>query len=486
MKKIAACYIRVSTDDQTELSPDSQLNALKDYADCHGYIIPDEYIFKDEGISGRTTKKRPEFNRMIGIAKTKPKPFDAVLLWKFSRFARNRTDAIVYKNLLRNELGIDVISISESLGEDKGTALILESMFEAMDEYYSINLSTEVKRSMKMKAEKGQPLSVAPFGYIMRDKQLVVDPQKAEIIKYIFNSYEGGTGVRKIATDLSSAGVLTNRGNVPDNRFVAYILQNPVYIGYLRWCSEGHANYTRKADIDMTNVILAKGNHEPIISEEQFERVQARMIEVKRKFAKYQRPEQPINWIFKGLLRCGTCGATLIRASSKEPAVQCHNYGRGQCHVSHHISVQKAAQCIIQGMQRAVDEAQFNLVVTPATKKEQEELSMLRRALSLEKEKLLKIKCAFEAGIDSMDEYAESKKRISKNIQTIEEELSAKEKAQEAVFDKVEFGQKVAEVLATVNDDSIELSVKNDALRSVIDHIDFLKPENRFSIYFYV
>ncbi|MCI7334723.1 MAG: recombinase family protein, partial [Oscillospiraceae bacterium] len=165
MKKIAACYIRVSTDDQTELSPSSQLEALQEYADSHGYIIPEEYVFKDEGISGRTTKKRPEFNRMIGVAKTKPKPFDAVLLWKFSRFARNRTDAIVYKNLLRNELGIDVISISESLGDDRGTALILESMFEAMDEYYSINLSTEVKRSMKMKAEKGQPLCIPPFGY---------------------------------------------------------------------------------------------------------------------------------------------------------------------------------------------------------------------------------------------------------------------------------------------------------------------------------
>ena len=95
--KVAAAYIRVSTDDQTEYSPESQLEHIKSYAKRNGFILPEEFIFMDEGISGKTTKKRAEFLRMIGIAKTKPKPFDAILLWKFSRFARNREDSIVYK-----------------------------------------------------------------------------------------------------------------------------------------------------------------------------------------------------------------------------------------------------------------------------------------------------------------------------------------------------------------------------------------------------
>ena len=85
--KIAAAYIRVSTEDQVEYSPASQLEKIKEYAKRNGYILPEEYIFRDEGISGRNTKKRVEFNRMIGIAKQKPKPFDTILLWKFSRFA---------------------------------------------------------------------------------------------------------------------------------------------------------------------------------------------------------------------------------------------------------------------------------------------------------------------------------------------------------------------------------------------------------------
>ncbi len=73
--KTAAAYIRVSTDDQIEYSPDSQLKALRDYAKRNDMILPEEYVYIDEGISGRTTSKRPAFNRMIGTAKSKPKPF---------------------------------------------------------------------------------------------------------------------------------------------------------------------------------------------------------------------------------------------------------------------------------------------------------------------------------------------------------------------------------------------------------------------------
>lgn len=486
MKKIAACYIRVSTDDQTELSPSSQLEALKEYAEAHDYIIAEEYIFKDEGISGRTTQKRPEFNRMIAVAKTKPKPFEAVLLWKFSRFARNRTDAIVYKNLLRNELGIDVISISESLGEDRGTALILESMFEAMDEYYSINLSTEVKRSMKLKAEKGQPLSVAPFGYRMVNKQFEIDPDKAEVIRYIFSAYENGDGIRKIARFLNETGVKTNRGSIPDHRFVSYILSNPVYCGYTRWCSSGHANYSRKAEIDMTNVILVKGTHESIISEEQFERVQRKVKETKQRYQKYQRTEAAATWLFKGLIKCDSCGSTLVRLSTKNQSLQCNSYNRGTCHVSHYLAISKATKAILCGLENAVKTLNFNVVTSGTDKREQEKIDMLKRAADAEKAKLKRIRDAFEAGIDTIDEFRENKARIAGNIAELEAELKKAEETKKPKFRKKEFGKKVADVLNTVNDETADIGAKNAALRTIIHHIDFCKPQNEFKIFFYV
>ena len=110
--KTGAAYIRVSTDDQVELSPDSQLKMIEKYAKDNDIILSKEYIYADEGISGRTVKKRPEFQRMIAVAKSKPKPFDVILVWKLSRFARNREDSIVYKSMLKKDCGIDVISVS--------------------------------------------------------------------------------------------------------------------------------------------------------------------------------------------------------------------------------------------------------------------------------------------------------------------------------------------------------------------------------------
>ena len=123
-RKICAAYIRVSTHDQEEYSPDSQLRLIRDYAKSNGYVLPDEYIFKDDGISGRTAQKRPGFMSMIAAAKEKPRPFETILVWKFSRFARNQEESVVYKSLLKKEKGIDVISIYEPLMEGPFGGLI--------------------------------------------------------------------------------------------------------------------------------------------------------------------------------------------------------------------------------------------------------------------------------------------------------------------------------------------------------------------------
>ena len=169
--KTGAAYIRVSTEDQVELSPDSQLKMIRDWGKKNDYIIPEEYVFIDEGISGRNTKNRKDFNAMLAMAKEKPKPFDAILLWKFSRFARNREDSIVYKSMLRRKYGIEVISITESIGDGK-MSVITEAMIEAMDEFYSLNLAEEVQRGMTEKASRGEPVSKPPFGYSMKDGKL--------------------------------------------------------------------------------------------------------------------------------------------------------------------------------------------------------------------------------------------------------------------------------------------------------------------------
>ena len=106
-------------------------------------------VFLDQGISGRSADKRPSFMKMIGLAKQTPRPFDLILVWKFyCAFARSRQDSILYKSMLRKECGIDVVSITEQLSGDP-TSILVEALLEAMDEYYSINLSQEVRRGME-------------------------------------------------------------------------------------------------------------------------------------------------------------------------------------------------------------------------------------------------------------------------------------------------------------------------------------------------
>ena len=114
--KTAAAYIRVSDARQDEYSPASQLKLIKDYATRNGYFVPEEFIFYDDGISGTSTKKRTQFNNMIGFAKEKNPPFSAILVWKFSRFARNQEESIVFKKMLKKN-GVSVISISEPIGD---------------------------------------------------------------------------------------------------------------------------------------------------------------------------------------------------------------------------------------------------------------------------------------------------------------------------------------------------------------------------------
>ena len=133
--RTGAVYIRVSTDMQMEQSPESQLVEIKRYAAAHNIIIPSQFIFMEqEGRSGRKAGNRLQFQNMIAVAKTKPKPFDCVLVWKFSRFARNQDESTFYKSMLRKKLGIDVISVSEPIMDGMYGRLI-EMIIEWQDEF---------------------------------------------------------------------------------------------------------------------------------------------------------------------------------------------------------------------------------------------------------------------------------------------------------------------------------------------------------------
>lgn len=417
--KIAACYIRVSTDDQLEYSPDSQLEKIRDYAKRNEMILPNEFVFiEEEGVSGRKAEKRHEFQRMIGIAKTKPKPFDAILLWKFSRFARNREDSIVYKSMLRKQLGIDVISISENVGDDK-MAVLIEAMIEAMDEYYSINLAEEVKRGMTEKARRGEAVSIAPFGYTLVNKKLVVKPEQAEIVKTVFEKYCAGVGLRAIATWLNGIGVRTNRGNPIENRTVEYWLNNPVYHGYIRWTPTGRI----RRDYHNPDSLISQGSHEPIIGDELWEKTQECIAENKALYSKYRRThDETGTYSLIGVLRCSNCLSTLTRSNGVY--LQCCSYAKGACKTSMFIKMEDAEMLLISALTDDIQNAHFNIAPPDKAPDIASEADIVRRQLGREASKLERARQAYLSGADSVEEYAANKRLINDEIEKLSSRLS--------------------------------------------------------------
>lgn len=331
----AAAYIRVSTEDQIEFSPASQRKRLLEYADRNHISLPEQFIYVDEGISGRSAVNRPAFLDMIRTAKTKPKPFDRILVWKFSRFARNRQDSIFYKSMLRKECGIDVISITEQLSDDP-TSILIEALLEAMDEYYSINLAQEVRRGMNEKFSRGGVVTSPPFGYRMGKEMYVPDERTAPVVSMIFDEYLNGISCRQIAEKLNRMNISTIRGNPFEARNIRYILGNPAYLGMQRRHLSPHS---RKAPMT-----VVPSRHTALVSQETFIAVQKRL-----KLAKGSSclPAYSKNGIFpfQGLIRCSCCGSTLTRSGN---TLQCCRYTRGQCPVSHSISLDRISDAIFE------------------------------------------------------------------------------------------------------------------------------------------
>ena len=475
--KTAAAYIRVSTDDQLEYSPESQLKVIQDYADKNGIILLEDCIYMESGgKSGKTMLKRDKFLELIAIAKKKPKPFDYILVWKFSRFARNQEEAITLKSMLKRN-GIEVLSISEPLPEGPFGDLV-ERIIEWTDSYYLINLSQEVKRGMKERASRGEPVTPPPIGYSSENGKWVPNTD-AEYVKSIFNDFLLGIGLRTIAVKYSNLGLKTKRGNPIDNRCVEYMLRNPAYIGKIRWSIEGRAASTRH--YNDPNILIFDGKHQPIISEETFNMVQKKLDEQKNMYGKYQRREHPTKFMLRGLMRCSDCNSTLILINTKSPSLQCHGYARGSCHISHSISVSKANNLVIEYLENAALTENFN--VQPAhSHTVSQEVADFDRLIANEQSKLNRIKSAYQDGIDTLEEYKANKKKILNTIEKLEKNRIKEAKPK---FDKKSYAKKVFDVLKTIKDESQPEDIKNAALRTIVKEIIFNKKERKIEIYFY-
>lgn len=479
-KKAAAAYIRVSTEDQTEYSPAAQLKAIEDYASRNNMYIVNTYA--DEGISGRSAKKRPAFMEMVATAKKykgkQNKPFEVILVHKFDRFSRNREESIVYKSMLRKECGIKVISITEHIEDDK-FSVILEAMLEAMAEYYSLNLSDEVKKGMTEKAERGEYMTTAPFGYKWKNGRLVINEDEATYIKHIFESFANGTRNKsQLACELNDLGIKTHRGNKIELRTIDYILKNITYKGYTRWSPEGKKNYRI---ISNDNVIIKKGSHEPIISEELFEKAQDKLrltAMTTRKRAKEVRK----HWL-TGIIKCSSCGASLSYIKSTN-SLQCINYQHATCRISHSIIEKKAAAAIMKELNNIIsanDLTDYIKFTTPSKDMSREQQLITKTVENLNN-RLQRLKEAYLDGIIDLLEFKAEKTSITNQITEYGSQLQALTTQN---FDPQKFKDKVRSISEIISNPSIADSEKNLALRQIFQKIIYDKSTESFDFYYY-
>ena len=480
--KFAAAYIRVSTDRQDEYSPDSQLKLIREYATKEGYIIPEEYIFYDDGISARSIKKRVEFNRMISMASQKPTPFEAILVWKFSRFARNREESIVIKNLLRKK-GVKVISVSEPIPEDHyGT--LLEGIIEWYDEFYSINLGEEVRRGMVEKVSRGEPICAPGYGYIIRNKMYYPNLSgPAAVAQEMYRRCDEGHTIRSIVLWLNSAGIKTTRGKKWNARAVVYILSNPLYMGKVR-ISLGGTQDIHNRKFDSENIMIVDGVHEPLVTSERWYRVHARLEATRLAYRKHERKSVPVEYMLRGLVRCDSCGGALTMGvksgKSGKSSLQCYNYAHGQCEVSHSILYEKIEAAFFKGLEQALETQTFAIDTTRT--KPEIDTTNYDKLIELHRRRLERAREAYLAEIDTLEQYSENKKEIEAEIATIEREKA--EQSAEASHDPSQLAQRVFEVVQFLRSEDVPEAAKNQALRSIISKIVYQKSEQNIAIYF--
>ena len=287
-----------------------------------------------------------------------------------------------------------------------------------------------------------------------------------------------------IARSLGERGVRTKFGKLPENRWVDYMLQNPIYIGKIRWTPDG--NPVSKRIFDDEKTLVVDGNHEPIISMELWEKVQKLRAEQKAKYPKYAKRQQPINYMLKGLVRCSNCDATLAASSyatakGRAYALQCCNYTRASCFVSHHVSMKKIESAFIQGLKQAIGDKNFPINPKPPKKTNLPEVDY-DKLIAVEEKRLARAKDAYLAEIDTIEQYKQNKNEITAKIEDLKARRD-KETVQE--IDVNAFAKKVKGIVEFIEREDVTPEAKNEALHTIIEKVVYEKAKNNLAIYFH-
>ena len=296
-------YYRYSSHSQTEQSIEGQQTAARAYAAAHGYNLVHEYV--DRAMTGRNDD-REEFQKMLSdVAKHQ---FKVIILWKVDRFGRNREE-ITFNKYHCKKNGVRVEYVAENVPQSP-EGVILESVLEGMAEYYSLQLSQNIRRGQRESARKAQSTGGnRPLGYLTdpETKKFVVDPATAPTVKTVFAMYAEGYTIAEIITHLNEQGLRTLRGKPFTKNSLRTMLQNEKYVGV----------YTYKDEVRIEGGVPA------LVDQDTFDKVQ-KLLQVNQRAPahKWSRAD----YLLTDKLFCGHCGSNMVGESGTSKTGAKYNY----------------------------------------------------------------------------------------------------------------------------------------------------------------
>ena len=350
-KKKVAAYARVSTDKKDQ---ESSYEAQVTYFTNLITNNPEwEFagIYTDNGISGTSLKHRKQFQQMMEDCRARK--IDIILTKSISRFARNTVDLLNSVRKLK-ELGIEVRFEKENINTLGINGEFLLTVTAAVAEQESVSISNNIKWAIRKKYMHGEPSGgTFVYGYRWVDREYVIEPEEAEVIRQMYERLLHGESVYAIAKRLRDEGRLTVRGKQFSAITVRRILSNPLYVGdlllqkvFVRDC------ITKKiiSNVGQRDRYYVKNHHVGIVDRETYDKVQE-VLAYRTKMGFRLRKDMTC---FTQKIQCGICGKWYSRFS-KDGYVDwiCSTRRKGEKCSSKYLPDRrlKAACCRVLGLE---------------------------------------------------------------------------------------------------------------------------------------
>ncbi len=323
-----AAYCRVSTDSDAQLeSLEAQKNHYNSYISRHeDWVMAGLYF--DEGISGTKKEKRSELLRMI--ADCEAGKIDFVITKSVSRFSRNTTDCLEMVRKLLN-LEIPIYFEKENLNTMSMKSELFLSVLSSMAEAESTSISQNSKWAIQRRFMNGTfKISSPPYGYIWDGKEMVVEQEKAEVVRWIFGQVLSGMGTYTLAGELNRKGVPTQRGGRWAAATVRNIIVNEKYTGDVIFQKTyTDSRFKRHTNDGERNQYALTEHHEAIISREDYEAANAMLAQhAREKGAVKGEQKYRESYCLSSKIVCGECGATFKRRTHSSSK---HKYAAWCC-----------------------------------------------------------------------------------------------------------------------------------------------------------